>query len=412
MVRQLFARIAGAAVSAVTLAAIGASAFATDVTAIRFGAHDTFSRVVIEADAPIEFDAFVLAEPNPRLVVSLPGAEWRVSGLDNGQGLGHGLFEEFRFDPSGLHPRLVFNLDGPSRINQEMVLDPTDGGYRMVIDINPSTQADFIEAAGFPERSQTLTQLLAEHAQIDALAGVCEMPRIVVDAGHGGRDPGALTRFGGGHEADVNLAAALVLRDLLEATGRFEVVMTRESDVFIDLEDRVRIARAAEADMFVSLHSDAAGSSAARGAAAYVLSSSGVNRSRTRARREGDWFLPDAANRPDEVNEILFDISMGDKLNRSYQFATELLSEARSVTPLLRERPEHRGFLVLLDAQFPAVLFEMGFLSNEQDSRNLNSDAHRRQLMASIVNALEDHFPACGQRPGVQFASRTDGAAR
>lgn len=386
------------------------AAFANDLTEVRFGAHGDFSRVVIEAESPIEFDAFMLAEPAPRLVVSLPGAHWQVGDLANGQGRGHGLFGDFRFDPSGQHPRVIFNLEGPSRIVQEMTLDPAGGGYRMVIDIAAAPREEFIQAAGFPDRSQTLTQLLAEHAAVMPEIGRCERPRIVLDAGHGGRDPGALARFGGGHEADVNLAAARELRDLLEATGRFEVVLTRDSDVFIELEDRVRIARAARADMFISLHADAAGSHSARGAAAYVLSSSGVNRSRARAEREGDWFLPDSEHRPAEVNEILFDISMGDKLNRSHQFASELLSEVRSVSPLLRNHPEQRGFLVLLDAQFPAVLFEMGFMSNQTDARNLNSAAYRTRLMNSIVNALEDHFPECGEQPGTRYAANSTSA--
>lgn len=381
------------------------AAHANDLTGVRFGAHGEFSRVVIEADSPIEFDAFVLAEPGARLVVSLPGARWQVGGLANGQGRGHGLFGEFRFDPSGQHPRVIFNLEGPSRIVQEMMLDPAGGGYRMVIDIAEAPRDAFIQEAGFPERSQTLTQLLAEHAAVMPEIGRCERPRIVVDAGHGGRDPGALARFAGGHEADVNLAAARELRDLLEATGRFDVILTRDSDVFIDLEDRVRIARAARADMFISLHADAAGSQSARGAAAYVLSSSGVNRSRARAERQGDWFLPDSEHRPDEVNEILFDISMGDKLNRSHQFASELLSEVRSVSDLLRDHPEQRGFLVLLDAQFPAVLFEMGFMSNQHDASNLNSAQYRRRLMGSIVRALDDHFAACGEQPGTHYAA-------
>lgn len=403
-------RQASVILAAVLLSAFaGASAFANDLTHVRFGAHDDFSRVVIEADRPIEFDAFVLAEPGARLVVSLPGAQWQVADLANGQGMGHGLFDAFRFDPSGQTPRVIFNLDGPARIVQQMTLDPDGGGYRMVIDIAEAPREEFVQLAGFPERSQTLTQLLAEVADVTPDLGLCRRPRIVIDPGHGGRDPGALQRHGGGHEAQVNLAAALTLRDLLNATGRFDVFLTRESDVFIDLEDRVRIARAAQADMFISLHSDAAGSHSARGAATYVLSSSGVDRSRTRAERQGDWFLPDAEHRPAEVNAILFDISMGDKLNRSRQFATQLLGEVRAVTPLLRDTPEHRGFLVLLDAQFPAVLFEMGFLSNPQDARNLNDANHRRRLMQSIVSALDDHFPDCGA--GTSYAANTAGSS-
>lgn len=399
------------ALSVLIAACAASTAYAGEIINVRFGSHEGFTRIVIEADRPIEIDAFMLADPTPRLVVALPGAIWSVDQLANGQGRGHGLLGEFRFEPSGQTPRLVFDLDSPASVMRTMTLAPDGGGHRMVIDVAEVSQSEFVQLAGFPDSHRTLTELLAEHADVTPALAQCRLPLIAIDPGHGGRDPGAPSRHGGGDEADVNLAAALQLKEILINSGRYDVVLTRESDIFIELEDRLRIARAAHADMFISLHADAVeGSSSANGAAAYVLSHSGVNRSRTRAQRGGDWFQP-AADRPEMVGDILFNISMGNKVNQSRQFATTLLDEVSDVTHLHRSTPSERGFLVLLDAQFPAVLFEMGFLSNRSDARNLNNARHRQELMQALATALDDHFPACNGEQRIRYAAADTGVA-
>ena len=224
------ARWTGAALLA--LMVVTAPALAGDITDVRFGKHGDFSRVVIEADSPVAFTAFVTADPAARLVVYLPGAKWKVASLANGQGRGHGLFGTFSFNANGKPERLVFQLDKPSRVIKEMTLAPNGGGHRMVIDIAEAPEEEFVRVAGFPSQSRSVTELIVEKG-VTPEFGSCARPMIVIDAGHGGKDPGALARFGGGHEADVNLSAALTLRELLLATGRFDVTMTRASDVFI-----------------------------------------------------------------------------------------------------------------------------------------------------------------------------------
>ena len=392
------------------------SARADEITDVRFGVHDDFTRVVIESSEPIAFNAFTLSDPAARLVVSLPGAGWAVQGLENGRGEGHGLVGDFRFDPSGSTPRLILELTETAVVREQFALDPGEGGHRLVVDIARSDEARFTQASGFPSGSQTLTQLVVERAQVSYMPPSCENIRIVVDPGHGGRDPGALSRFGGAHEKTIALNAGLKLRDLLESTGRFEVVMTRETDVFLELNERIEIAQSADADLFISLHVDsvASESASAKGPTVYTLSDSGASRARNRAITEGDWFLA-GNSRPDEVNSLLLDMSLREKRNQSLLFGDLLLSNISQVAAPLRPVPQERGFYVLLDSQVPAILFEMGFQTNPEDSRNLNDDAYVERLMNAAAESISGYFARCGdsgQGARVAASLMSDAASR
>ena len=378
------------------------AASAGDVIAVRFGAHDDYTRIVIETDRPVAFETYTLSDPVARLVVSFDAASWNVDGLESGFGLGqHGL-GMFRFDSEASSPRLVFDLDEPVEIRHEMALTPSDGGYRNVIDIVPTAQASFQNLSGFPNQPRSLEAVLAEEADLRFTPPSCDAVRVVIDPGHGGRDPGAVARFGGGHEKDVNLAAGLILRDLLQSTGRYEVVMTRDRDVFVELMDRVEIARQAQADLFISLHADASPrSSSPRGATVYSMNHRAVSRARNRAIRDGDWVDP---SRPQEVSRILVEMSLSNKQGESERFADTLRSEIGSVAPLWRDDAMQANFAVLTDASVPAVLLEMGFLTNRADSRRMNNAAQQRRLMQATLAAIESQFAYCGGgQPGPRY---------
>ena len=367
------------------------AALAGDITAVRFGEHESFTRIVVETDAPVNFRAFTLADPAARLVVQFDAAEWDVDALPAGAGRGVGALSSFRFDESARAPRLIFTLTEPSMVRESFSLDPASGGYRTVIDIEPVGEATFVRTAGFPEPARTLEDILLDEVGSPTS---CDVVRVVIDPGHGGRDPGAVARFGGGHEKDVNLAAGLILRDLLNATGRYEVVMTRDRDVFVELEDRVRIARQARADLFISLHADSAGDNTGpAGATVYSMNHRAVTRARSRAIREGDWV---DANRPEEVTRILVEMALANKEGESEVFAEALRSEVGRAARLWRDQPMQANFAVLTDASTPAVLFEMGFLTNRSDARRLNDRREQRRLMQAAMAAIESRFARCG----------------
>lgn len=406
MVRAVFmvkALLAGLAATV----CLAASALAGDITAVRFGDHDAYTRIVVETDQPVGFRAFTLAEPTARLVVQFDAAQWGVSSLPSGAGRGVGPIGSFRFDENASAPRLVFTLSRPSIVRESFSLDPASGGYRTVIDIEPVSEAAFTRTAGFPAQTLTLDDIILE--EVGAVPQ-CEVARIVIDPGHGGRDPGATARFGGGHEKDVNLAAGLILRDLLLATGRYEVIMTRDADVFVELEDRVRIARESRADLFISLHADSAGTNTApQGATVYSMNPRAVTRARTRAIREGDWV---DANRPEEVTRILVEMALTNKEGESEVFAEALRAEVGRSARLWRDQPMQANFAVLTDASTPAVLFEMGFLTNRDDARRLNDPREQRRLMQAALAAIESRFARCnGLEDAPRYIAQASGPA-
>jgi N-acetylmuramoyl-L-alanine amidase len=216
---------------------------------------------------------------------------------------------------------------------------------------------------------------------------------IVIDAGHGGRDPGA-TGVGGLREKEVTLDSALQLRDLLEATGRYHVVLTRDADVFLPLPARLGLAREHGADLFISLHADASENPSARGASVYTISERGQSRGRQMAEAQ-DWEM-DLGEAPDDafVEDILMDLAQRETTNRSANFARTLIEALEPVTPLLRNTHRSAGFFVLLAPDVPAILLEMGFLTNVEDERRLGDRRERGRLMQAVAQAVERHFAA------------------
>ncbi len=375
------------------LCSVGAC-YADEITDVRFGEHQDYTRIVIETDAPVEFQAFTLSDPAARLVIAFDQASWGVRNLPTAAGYGVGAIDQFQFDDRARAARLVFSLNSPSVVRQTLSLDPNGGGYRTVVDIAPTTNAAFQRTSGFPAPSRTLTDLLMEEVGVEYVPTSCEVITVVIDPGHGGSDPGALARFGGGDEADVNLAAGLILRDLLQATGRYNVVMTRDRDVTVELDERVEIAREADADLFISLHADSAGgSSRPNGPGVFLMNHRAVARATRNATRQGNWI---DASRPQDVTDLLATMVVENKRSQSERFASTLFTEVGRVREPWRSAPAQANFAVLTDAATPAILFEMGFLTNRSDSRKLNSPRDQRRLMQAVLGAIESHFARCG----------------
>ena len=212
---------------------------------------------------------------------------------------------------------------------------------------------------------------------------------MVIDAGHGGHDPGALG--GKSHEKDVTLAAARALKARLERTGRFKVVMTRDSDVYIPLETRVKIARSANADLFISLHADSGGDPKVRGATVYTLSDHGVDRA-THSVFSGGFIDVQLPGKDLSVKQILLDLTQRTTRNRSGAFAETLLEHISNRTTLLRRSHRDAGYMVLLAPDVPAVLLEMGFITNPDDESALNDKDRRDQLMDAVAESIESYF--------------------
>jgi N-acetylmuramoyl-L-alanine amidase len=189
----------------------------------------------------------------------------------------------------------------------------------------------------------------------------------------------------------VTLAAAKALKTRLETTGRFKVVLTRDSDVYIPLEMRVKIARGANADLFISLHADSGGDPKVKGATVYTLSDHGVDRT-AKSVFGGGFIDVQLPGRDLSVKQILLDLTQRTTRNRSGAFAETLLEHISSETALLRRSHRDAGYMVLLAPDVPAVLLEMGFITSPEDEAKLNDTAQRDKLMSAVADAIEGYF--------------------
>lgn len=370
---------------------VTSGAFANEtIKNVRFGVEGARTRIVIEVENSTEFRAFTLDDYTDRLVVDLPALQWAVSGLSEGQGIGHGLINNFHFENNSADSsRLVFELDHPALITAQFALEPATygGNHRLVIDVESTDAASFASASGFHQtRAGGLDSLIAE--RVEAVYTPVERERrvVVIDAGHGGHDPGATGR-GGTHEETVTLAAARELRRQLIATGRYDVFLTRDGDAYRTLQQRVQVAADVRADLFLSLHADSVPTNSnARGAAVYTLNDRAEGRARNMALQE------EARSGQADVNNILVSLELRMKRNQSSAFAEVLLDNLRSAGPLLGNPHRQENFYVLLDSRVPAVLLEMGFLSNRSDEANLTSPAMRRRQMTAVSEAIDSYF--------------------
>ena len=228
-------------------------------------------------------------------------------------------------------------------------------------------------------------------------------PLVVIDAGHGGQDPGAASPFTDRPEKEITLAIALAIRDALAASGRVRVAMTREDDRYLVLEDRYRIARRLDADLFISIHADAAPENdRARGATIYTLSEVASDREAAQLAQGQNAVnrIAGARMSPDpNVNLILIDLAQRESMNVSADFARLLHREAAPVFPFRPDWHRFAAFIVLKAPDIPSILFESGYLTNAVDAAYLQSPEGRRQIAEGMRRAIEAHFVRRFQRP-------------
>lgn len=351
--------------------ALGGNAWATPPAALRAVAvtpNGHGVRVNLALDRRVSANTFLLENPF-RFVVDL--ADTRLVLPGGGEGAGAGMVRRYRYGPrpDGVS-RLVLDLDQPARVLRQEV---GARGAELSFDLTPTGPAPAVAA---PQ---------------EYLGRSAPRRTIVVDAGHGGRDPGAIGTTGV-REKDVVLDAALKLRQALESRGRYQVALTRDGDHFVELEQRLRFARAQNADLFISIHADSHASSTAQGASVYTISERGADRAQNMIGAQ-DWDL-DLGDAPREgvAHDILVDLYQRETTNRSAQFAQTLIPRVGQVAPLLRNTHRNAGFFVLLAPDVPAVLVETGFLSNPTDERRLADPRARERLAEAMAGAVDAYF--------------------
>ena len=380
----------------------------------RLGGDSTRTRFVADLSDAVDFRAFVLADPY-RIIVDLPEVKFL---MPTGVGAkGKGLVNAFRF---GLFApgksRIVIDVVEPVLIDKAFVRAAENGQpARLVIDLVRTSREEFdkqrqkqtVMRSMTPGKFETSTEKLAA-ARPDAPGraespGKKNKPVIVLDPGHGGVDPGA-TSLNGIYEKNIVFAFCQMLKAKLDATGKYRVVMTREDDIFIPLQERVDRARKEQADILLSVHADAidrkhafALAAEIRGASIYTLSEEASDEfAKITAANENKSDILAGAElagaTDDDLASILIDLMHRETKNLSVSFARQLLASLKGNVELTAKPHRFANFRVLKAQEVPSVLLELGYLSQKEDERSLTSEEWRSKVSDAIVQSINAFF--------------------
>jgi len=364
---------------------------------MRAAEHDGITRVVLELSSSVNFDQ--LSDGDARhLAVSLPELDWRADAKSAVVGLVKHVSYAIPDPGAG---KLVVETNRPAVIRKLFLIPPQgSASYRLVLDLEATSSAGQAPiAAGVlpPPAPKVVPASLPvaappppEPAHKERHAG---KPIIVIDPGHGGVDPGA-TSVTGAYEKNIVLALARDLKEELDKGGKVNAVLTRDRDIFIPLRERVAIARAANADLFMSLHADTVADSDIKGLSVYTLSQNASDaEAQALADKENKADIVagiDLSNESPEVTNILIDLVQRESMNLSASFAHGVITEvAKDTHQLLQNTHRFAGFAVLKAPDIPSVLVESGYLSNERDEQMLRRPEYRAKLASALARAIE-----------------------
>lgn len=359
------------------------SVSATQIRNARLWRSDEKLRLVFDLSGPIRYKTFTLSAPE-RLIIDVSGAS--LSGDFSRLALDGSVIRSIRSGPFGLgDTRIVLDLGSPVLLNS-FLLAPQDGqSHRLVLDL---VSAKPIQIAPKVPRE---TPQISAHPKRDII--------VVVDPGHGGKDPGAVGAKGE-REKDVVLSIAQMLAKRLKKEKGFDVKLVRNDDFFVPLRKRVAIARQHKADIFISVHADAAPRLTASGASVYCLSEGGATSATARfmAQREngadllGATSLLDLKDKDPMLAGVILDMSMNATIAASLQLGSTVLGSLADITTLHQKRVEQAGFAVLKSPDVPSILVETGFISNARDSQRLVTARHQQAVADGLFKGLQRYF--------------------
>lgn len=368
-----------------------AMAAGAELREARLTAAGTSAQLTLDVAGTTTQKMFTLDRPR-RVVIDLARTSV-VRGLRVPEGAG--VVSDIRtgHQPGGTL-RIVVQLRAPAEARSTWMPEARAGRHQLII--------SFGDAA--PEADTTPRVVRAPHAPIDSDRDVI----VAVDAGHGGQDPGA-TGPGGTHEKDVVLPIARALAERINSEPGMKAVLTRNRDEFLVLRDRIRRARVAKADMFISVHADSIANHEVTGASVYVLSERGATNESARwlAERENAADLMGGVSLDDKDNtlaSVLLDLSQSANISASMTAAQRVLTQLDNVGQVRKSQVQQAGFVVLKSPDIPSMLVETAYISNRSEELRLKSARYQGQLADAIFSGVRNYFE---QNPpaGTRFAS-------
>jgi N-acetylmuramoyl-L-alanine amidase len=409
----------GWAVVAILAALPLCAAQAAELEGARAWAGPEYTRVVLDASGPLRYS---ISQKDGQVVVDLPGS--RAARGFSGPAA-QGLYRGMSHARVGDGLQLTAKVDPASHL-KSFVLKPASGtAYRLVLDLYPGGDGAGIAAAAAPHRAAAPAAVTGTPAVLPSYSNPTHSRRVAaeqaaamldgqrqvvvaIDAGHGGKDQGAHGP-GGTLEKNVTLAVARELAAEINRQPGMKAVLTRDSDFFIPLTQRYRIAREHNADLFVSIHADAFTSDDARGSSVWVLSPRGKT-------SEAARWLADRENRADLIGgttlddkddslaKVLLDLQQGWAMQASDVVAGNVLKALAQLGPTHRGYVERANFVVLRSPDVPSILVETAFISNPAEERKLRDPAHQKKLAEAVMGGVRNYFESTPP-PGTWFAA-------
>ncbi len=402
---------------------------ATTITKIRVNDLPNQWQFVFDANAPIKYSSFTLQKPS-RAVIDLKSSRWRAT-LSSKLWRGTGVTDIRLGKPSKGKQRVVLDLKRDYVVNTQTLSPDGKRPYRLVINI-----AKYRQQSTVFKRDKAIDQLKQklEKQMVDEVSSIIHktvaaktLPKpqankskqiatmratpikteainpaalrkviVVIDPGHGGKDPGATGRRGT-HEKHVVLSISRRLQRLINKQRGFKAVLTRNGDYYLPLRKRLAIARKYKADMFVAIHADAFKNRKANGASVYALSERGATSEAARwlAQRENKSELMGGVDLSDKghlLRSVLIDLSQTATIGASLKIGTDMLRSLKGVARLHHSHVEQAAFVVLKSPDIPSLLVETGFISNSREERKLRSARYQQQLAVALMRGIKQYF--------------------
>ena len=379
--RRLFLKRLGRYGAALALLGSARSVIAaskTALTGIRISqSSDKHTRVVFDLSGNIEHRLFTLDNPH-RVVIDLSGTRksQAIDISDKTTNLLSGLRSASK---NNGRLRVVIDLLGKVRPRSFQLKPDGTAGHRLVVDLHATKLSPTPIKTSQQERNRRKKQFV-----------------IALDPGHGGRDPGAIGRKGT-REKDVTLSVARKMKTLINRTDGYRAILTRDADRYMSLRNRVKKARAAEADIFISLHADSYKSPNVKGASVYALSLSGASSEAARwiAEKENASDLIGGISLDDKddlIASVLLDLSQTATIQDSLELGSDVLTHLGKISKLNNRKVQQAGFAVLKAPDMPSILIETAFLSNPSEEKKLRSPKHQQKLARAVFSGIQKHL--------------------
>lgn len=361
-------------------------AIAAEVDGVRLWSGGDRTRVVFDLSEPVEHKVFTLSDP-ARIVIDIENARLTAGDVPAGDG----VVRRIRYAPrDGDDLRVVFDLETGVQPKSFVLPPHQQYGYRLVVDLeNPG------------EREPRIKRTLPQDGKRDII--------VAIDAGHGGEDPGAIGSHGT-HEKNIVLQIARKLAELVEKEPGMTPVMIRRGDYYVDLRERMEIARKNRADIFISLHADAFRDHRARGSSVYILSERGASSEAARwlAEQENAADLVGGVSledKDDMLRSVLLDLSQTATIGASMRAADSVLEKIDGIARLHKDSVQQAAFIVLKSPDIPSMLVETAFITNPDEERKLRDESYQQKLASAVMAGVREYFYA-HPVPGTVIAAR------